>query len=374
MEVLGCKRGIIPFEYLGIKVGANMNRIRNWDPVVEVVKHRLASWKSKTISIGGRVTLIKSVLENLPIYYFSLYKAPLAVIEKLESIMRRFLWAGSTEEKKICWVAWDSVTRPKNEGGLGITNLRVTNEALLLKWACRFKKDGNCLWKKVMGIQLTFGATPGLGMSHLDSYFLTYSGWKKINGLQLQIGLCYVMVKSVWNGSGSEIQLLTKKLNCLNFFRLFMTTIGKEAKIVGYGGEILMACSVKMAKNFLSNRPVSGPIFKMKWRGWAPLKCNIMVWRAELNKLPTRVELVRRGIHKDDKLCPLCDSDPETAVHLFTGYRFTMEVCSRIESWCRLPPIFAFGVRDLMLADNYTNSKKDNQLIHGIVVSTLWCI
>ncbi|XP_022041818.1 uncharacterized protein LOC110944462 [Helianthus annuus] len=121
MEVLGCKRGAYPFVYLGIQVGANMSRISNWNVVIEVVKRRLESWKARTLSIGRRLILIKSVLENLLIYYFSLYQAPMAVINSIKSIMRRFLWAGSSEEKKIPWVAWDVIARPKNNGGLGIS-------------------------------------------------------------------------------------------------------------------------------------------------------------------------------------------------------------------------------------------------------------
>ena len=109
-DSLGCKPGAIPFVYLGIKVGANMNRISNWDPVVNTFKKRLSKWKANTLSIAGRLTLIKSVLDSLPTYYFSLFKAPMKVINILERLMRRFLWGGSDEVKKISWVAWDTVT------------------------------------------------------------------------------------------------------------------------------------------------------------------------------------------------------------------------------------------------------------------------
>ncbi|XP_021986150.1 uncharacterized protein LOC110882438 [Helianthus annuus] len=150
MEILGCKRGGIPFVYLGIQVGAKMTRISNWTSIIEVIKARLVSWKAKTLSIGGRLILIKSVLESLPIYYLSLYKAPKVVIDIIEAIMRRFLWAGSSAERKIPWVAWDIITTPKKKGGLCVTKLQEVNEALLLKWTWRFKKEGNSLWKKII--------------------------------------------------------------------------------------------------------------------------------------------------------------------------------------------------------------------------------
>ncbi|KAJ0581115.1 putative RNA-directed DNA polymerase [Helianthus annuus] len=69
-SVVGCKPNTLPFTYLGLLVGANMNRINNWKPVFDVFEKRLATWKSNLLSIGGRVTVIKSVLESLPSYIF----------------------------------------------------------------------------------------------------------------------------------------------------------------------------------------------------------------------------------------------------------------------------------------------------------------
>ncbi|XP_022001092.1 uncharacterized mitochondrial protein AtMg01250-like [Helianthus annuus] len=59
---MGCKPGAFPFKYLGIIVGANMNRISNWDSIVDIFKKRLSSWKASMVSMAGRVTFIKAVL------------------------------------------------------------------------------------------------------------------------------------------------------------------------------------------------------------------------------------------------------------------------------------------------------------------------
>ncbi|XP_076927131.1 uncharacterized protein LOC143590578 [Bidens hawaiensis] len=147
-ETMGCKVGSFPFTYLGIKVAANMNRIAHWDPVIDTICNRLQSWKAKVLSIGGRLTLIKSVLASLPVYYLSLFKAPSQVLENIEKLMRKFLWIGSKEGKGIHLVSWNVVTKPKRFGGLGISKLSEVNSALLVKWAWRFKSDYQGLWKK----------------------------------------------------------------------------------------------------------------------------------------------------------------------------------------------------------------------------------
>ncbi|KAM0044310.1 putative RNA-directed DNA polymerase [Helianthus debilis subsp. tardiflorus] len=89
--IVGCQAGSFPFNYLGLAIGANMNRIANWKPVYDVFDSRLAKWKASLLSFGGKITLIKSVLECLANYYFSLYKAPVKVIKDLEAKMRNFL-------------------------------------------------------------------------------------------------------------------------------------------------------------------------------------------------------------------------------------------------------------------------------------------
>ncbi|KAJ0621911.1 hypothetical protein HanIR_Chr01g0014101 [Helianthus annuus] len=106
-SLLRCKQVMFPFTHLGLLVGANMNLSRNWNAVLEVFKSRLLIWKAKTLSYGGRITLIKSVLNSLPIYYFSLFKAPIKVLNALDRIRRIFFWGGSEEKARMNWVAWE---------------------------------------------------------------------------------------------------------------------------------------------------------------------------------------------------------------------------------------------------------------------------
>lgn len=93
--------GAVPFKFLGIPIGANPRRSSTWKPITDSIKARLNSWKSRQLSIGGRVTLIKSELASLPLYLFSFYRAPKKVIEKITKQQRRFLWVGDEETKKM---------------------------------------------------------------------------------------------------------------------------------------------------------------------------------------------------------------------------------------------------------------------------------
>ncbi|GJV24132.1 hypothetical protein Tco_1376827 [Tanacetum coccineum] len=76
---MGCCTLKTPFSYLGIKVGGMMTRITSWDEIVAKLHSRLSKWKLKTLSIGGRLTLLKSVLGSTPIYYMSNDKSSISI-------------------------------------------------------------------------------------------------------------------------------------------------------------------------------------------------------------------------------------------------------------------------------------------------------
>ncbi|GJU35159.1 hypothetical protein Tco_1183513 [Tanacetum coccineum] len=120
---LGCAIMKAPFKYLGVMVGGNMSRIDAWDETLSNLRSRLSKWKSKTLSIGGRLTLLKSVLGSSPIYAMSLYKVPKSVLSSMEAIRRNFFYGSQEADKNITWVKWSKVLAAKQFGGLGVSSL-----------------------------------------------------------------------------------------------------------------------------------------------------------------------------------------------------------------------------------------------------------
>ncbi|GKD98775.1 hypothetical protein Tco_1382672, partial [Tanacetum coccineum] len=115
-----CLPSHFPCTYLGLPIGGNMARCANWSILVDKFQKRLSKWKSKSLCFGGRLTLVNSILGSLGVYYFSTFKAPISIINKLECIRRKFFWGGSSDEKKIAWINWDKATSPISNGGLRI--------------------------------------------------------------------------------------------------------------------------------------------------------------------------------------------------------------------------------------------------------------
>ena len=143
--ILGCSTSSLPMKYLGLPLGAKFKAKEIWNEVLEKMERQLAGWKRLYLSKGGRLTLIKSTLSNLPTYFLSLFSIPATVARRMEQLQRDFLWGGLGEEFKFHLVNWDSVCSPVQCGGLAVKNLRLYNKALLGKWLWRFGKERGAL-------------------------------------------------------------------------------------------------------------------------------------------------------------------------------------------------------------------------------------
>jgi hypothetical protein len=76
-SALRCKVGKVPFLYLGLPIGGDPRRLGLWEPVLARIRNRLSGWKSRFLSFGGRLVLLKAVLTSMPVYVLSFFKAPL---------------------------------------------------------------------------------------------------------------------------------------------------------------------------------------------------------------------------------------------------------------------------------------------------------
>ena len=94
-DILGCKVGSLPSSYLGLPLCIEVASKALRSPMIERMEKRLSLWKANYLSLGGRITLIKAALANLPIYFMSMFRCPMEVIKHFEKLQRDFLWHGN---------------------------------------------------------------------------------------------------------------------------------------------------------------------------------------------------------------------------------------------------------------------------------------
>ncbi|KAJ0469477.1 putative reverse transcriptase zinc-binding domain-containing protein [Helianthus annuus] len=112
-----------------------------------------------------------------------------------------------------------------------------------------------------------------------------------------------------------------------------------------------------------------------EWCKWIPLKCNIMAWRGNLDRLATRVNLKRRNVNIASVMCHFCDEYEESADHLFTACSTASRVWAAISVWCKIPPIFAFAFKDLLEIHNTCFlGKRAKKIMLGLMIIYVWCI
>ncbi|KAM1060262.1 hypothetical protein TB1_024191 [Malus domestica] len=373
----GCEVGSWPMKYLGLPLGGKPKSIKFWDPVVEKVELRLQGWKKAFLSKGGRLTLIQAVLGSLPIYYMSLFKAPRGVIGRLEKLMKGFLWEGVEEGKKFHLVKWEKVCKSKEEGGLGLGNLRNRNAALLAKWLWRFPRESNSLWHRVIKSKYNLVANgwdancPSRGSSRCpwtdisagyppflhsckfvvgngERLRFWEDGWLEGGPLKEQFPRIFSLSRTK---NQSISNLIASSLQPVSWNLEFRRNL-RESEIEEVAGLLQKVESVRLChsredrrrwnlegsgqftcksyNSFLCNNDVMHqfPPFAQIWKAKVPPKVKILVWLVALGKVNTCDQIQRRMPFAcfSPHWCTLCKSGEESVNHIFLHCPYSIQL------------------------------------------------
>lgn len=147
--------------YLGAPIYKGRCKCMYFDETVGKLAQKLEGWKSRFLSFGGKITLIRSVLASLPLHVFSCMVVPQQVQRRIEGLMRAFLWS-QQGQGRMNWVSWKRICTPVEEGGLGIRSIHETVHGLhgKLAWKIISKET---LWTRLLrqkyGVQSVFSPT-----------------------------------------------------------------------------------------------------------------------------------------------------------------------------------------------------------------------
>ena len=142
-NAFGCQIDSMPFTYLGLPMGTTKPRMEDLTPLMDRVERRLSSC-STFLSYSGRLQMVNSAITPITTYAMCSIKLPVGVIENIDRARKQCLWIGNDERKKGGnLAAWPMVQNPKAKGGLGVINLRLQNDALLMKHLHKFYNKDN---------------------------------------------------------------------------------------------------------------------------------------------------------------------------------------------------------------------------------------
>ncbi|KAJ0619222.1 putative RNA-directed DNA polymerase [Helianthus annuus] len=313
-SILGCERGSLPFTYLGLLVGSNMGLVKNWKPVIDRFESKLSLWKARTLSFGGRTTLVKAVLGKGSNSNLTLSEVQNRLEVKLGCGNKTFFWLDN-------WV--------------GNYSLRERFPSLFA-----LQNDRSCL------VQQRYIVTNGL-------------------------------IEWTWGGESSGIQSDSISLweDCVKILEQVkienksdMWLWKQEEK-----PEIFKVCDLRSELDGINLIPETQVL---KWLNWIPKKINCFLWRAVLDRIPTRVSLALRNIHLPSVLCALCNSASESVDHLLISCQYAQLVWTAVSLWVKIPlPRYLLSLVGLMEhIESQCSSQEIKKAVYLIAAATCWIL
>eukprot|EP00253_Pinus_taeda_P008879 PITA_08879 len=376
----------VPFKYLGFWLKPVVYKKEDWNWLIAKIESRITHWSFRWLSRAGRLTLIKSVLSAIPVYWAALTWIPKGVMEKIRRICCRFLWTGSKESSGLPWVAWDKVARPKEWGGWGIKRSPDFNISLVAKsgwqlismenlWTRVVKrkyidpipmeewirsqnkkaKNSSAIWKATVeafsvieqglawkvgdGRQIRIGRDPWVGCNEafaLSPGLLRHLDTKGISTLN-QVER--IRQSTIWGQAWKDDEALGLNARWKNEWEGFIKELQRSNVRIKDEPDCLMWAQSKSGEY----SPKDGYSFLMGKKGWGclewwvkdiwklkcPAKARLFFWCILKRKVPTWETLQARFLAGPGR-CPLCKTDEESISHLFNTCAFARKIWEEV--------------------------------------------
>ncbi|GJW79157.1 RNA-directed DNA polymerase, eukaryota, reverse transcriptase zinc-binding domain protein [Tanacetum coccineum] len=378
---LGCLILKTPFTYLGSKVGGSMSRVHAWNEVIDRVKNRLSKWKMKTLSIGGRLTLLKSVLGSIPIFHMSIYRAPLSVLRTLESIRSKKFKGHDINSNKASWVNWKKVLASKEKRGLGAIYGDDGNVGGHIKsgakscWldiirethASKTKCINFCMHVKLgNGDKTVFWEDIWIDGKTLNNRFPRIYSLESCKLITVGAKLAQPSLEYSFrrNPRGRVEQDQFNELSALVHDVSLIPMSDRWKWDLESSGDF----SVASVRKIIDDKSLSDVDSKTRWIKYVPIKVNVHAWKVKTDSLPTRFNVSRRGIDIDSIMCAICDNGVETSRHLFFYCCMVRQIVRKITRWWDVPYVEVESYEDWYnWLVNLRISSMHKQMFEGVV-------
>ncbi|KAK9715987.1 hypothetical protein RND81_06G204000 [Saponaria officinalis] len=258
---------------------------------------------------GGKREYLGTYTQAIPTYMMSIFAIPEGVIDELQSVMARFWWGSSESKRKLHWLCWDKLCKPKAEGGMGFRDLRVWRMARYFKHdsvlEARRGYDPSYAWRniKIWGDRWIPGASAGrITMPNLEMD----PSMTVANFIDPSTASWREEVRSVLELPISR-HLPDDQLFCYKLRR------GGYSYDSDEDGDDQDSC-----------------LWRLVWGLKAPPKLIHFIWRACSDILPVHKHLFQRHCC-NSPICELCNEEEESGVHAIFHCRFANEIWASSE-------------------------------------------
>eukprot|EP00253_Pinus_taeda_P006972 PITA_06972 len=292
-----------PFKYLGFWLNLDSYKKEDWNWIIAKLEARISHWSFRWLSRAGRVTLIKSVLLAIPVYWAALTWIPKVPLED---------WIRCQEKKpKHSSVIWKAT----------VEAFHVIEQGLAWKVGDgQNVRIGRDPW---VGCNASYALSPGL-LRHLGSKgIITLNQVEKVGPY------------SIWGQTWKNAEDLGLNIRWHNEWASFIEELQRSNVRIKNEQDVLLwaqgktgVYSPKDGYSFLMNKKgwaVSEWWSKNLWKLKCPLKARIFLWCILKRKIPTW-DILQSRFFIGPGRCLLCKSDGETINHLFTSCPVSLRI------------------------------------------------
>ena len=137
------------FKYLGFLLKPNAYSFKDWIWLYKKIEGKIGCWENKFLSRGGRLVLLKVVLQSIHVYWALIAYIPKGILQKIRFFFS-FLWSASKQLEGIPLTKWRTLATLKELGGQGIKKPFLFCQSLATKSVWRLIQNPNSFWGKVL--------------------------------------------------------------------------------------------------------------------------------------------------------------------------------------------------------------------------------
>ncbi|KAG7599261.1 Ribonuclease H-like superfamily [Arabidopsis suecica] len=345
---------------------------------------------------------------------------PITICNEINSVISSFWWGKENGKKKIPWVAWQRLSIPKKEGGLGFKDLQHFNKALLAKQAWRILMNPTSLLARLYK-SLYYPHTTYLRANSESHASL---GWRSIQegkallqqGLRVRIGDgkttriwedpwlptlpprpasgpildAEMTVADLWKANkrewdpvvfegvlNPEDQQLARELYLSQFaendtYEWAYTQSAQYTVRSGYW----VATHLHLPEDEIIQPPKGSiPLKNEIWKLCVAPKIQHFLWRCLSEALPTTTQLITRNVPADPT-CQRCCLDEETTNHLLFMCPHAQAVwrCANIDINYHITPLgdFEDNLRKVIEMGKIQSLPLFNKLLPFWIMWRIW--
>lgn len=124
-----CKDGL---KILGVQFYRENGEKKNWIEKLAKIRTKMDIWKSRKLTVSGKVLVIKSDILPALNYLAGVYPVPIRIKLQITRVIFCFIWGGKYE-----WMQREQMYKPVDKGGRGVPCIPLKLDCILLQNMCR---------------------------------------------------------------------------------------------------------------------------------------------------------------------------------------------------------------------------------------------